>query len=324
MAEDLDSIKLEESEAESSERRDKGLTLPAVILGGAMGLFSVLLVADVGGGLTGAGGGVVKADGNTILLGVGKFFSPNAPVAQSVWAILLAVLVINPLMRAMKVRFQFTTKELIVATTIASLPWGFAHYVMLGSLYPQLSVGWLQLVSGHHVARTRPPSLFEPYLEKASPLVHIKDVEVFRQFAEGGYQMDWGAWFFPTLTASLFVISIFLVSMSIAVIVRRRLTDQEHLRFPIVVVRMSLIEMQYPSSVFVGSTAERKSSLLRNGVFYLGVLLGALEVSGVLKSIWPWWPIQGRFLTFASQTWQQNVWKLSLSPGSSGMLDVRI
>ena len=212
-------------------------------------------------------------------------------------------------MRAMKVKFQFSTKELIIASTIASLPWGFAHYVMLGSLYPQLSVGWLQLVSGHHVARTRPPSLFEPYFEKASPLVHMKDVEVFQRFAEGGYPMDWGAWFFPTLTASLFVISIFLVSMSIAVIVRRRWTDQEHLRFPIAVVRMSLIEMQYPSSMSAGSTAEQKSPLLKNGVFWVGVLIGALEVSGVLKSIWPWWPIQGRFLTSASQAWQQNVWK---------------
>jgi hypothetical protein len=297
--------KRDDSATSSSSREHFGLTIPAILLGVVMGIFSVLLAADQGG----AGGGVIKADGNTILHGVGRFFSATAPVAPSIWAILLAVMVINPLMRRFNVKFQFTTRELIVASTIASLPWGLSAYVMLGSHYPQHGIGWMQAVSGHHVARNRPASYFEPFLEKSSPLVHIQDWEVFENFIEGGHPMNWGAWFLPTLTACLFIIAILWVSLAIAVLVRRRWTDQEHLRYPVAVVRMSLIEMEYPSSMAEGTIPADKVSLLKNGLFWIGIVLGALEVSGVLKSIWSWWPIEGRYLTYVSKAWQQNVWK---------------
>lgn len=279
------------------KRLQTGFTIPSIILGAIAGLFAMFLRAD--------SFGLVRADGNTIMSGIGKFFQATAP---SIWVVFVALFLINPILRLFRVKARFNIRQLVIISTMTAIPWGLAAHVMLGSIFPQNAVGWMQAVSGQHVATSHSPTIFMPFLEKASPLVHIQDWDVFERFAVGGYPMAWGAWMLPAITACLFIVAMMWVAVVTAVIIRRRWSEHEHLRYPIGMVTMSMIELK--DATITSTNAEaRQKSILRNGVFWIGVIIGAFEVSGILKStIWPWWPIQDRFLTTVSHAWQQNVW----------------
>lgn len=185
----------------------------------------------------------------------GDFFPIDALVA-----VLLLVLVVNPLLIAFKLRrLTWSAAEVMTVWTmvlvVAGIPSGglmrwLIPHIIAPHYYATVGNGWEGTVINH----------LPSYLL-------VNDKNAVRQFFEGldrGNPIPWAAWVQPLAWWSVFVFFLFLSFFCLAALLRRQWAEHEKFSFPLVVLPVMLSEAPEDGEKFNG--------LLRSPLLWLAVI----------------------------------------------------
>jgi hypothetical protein len=101
------------------------------------------------------------------------------------------------------------------------------------------------------------------WFEGISALVIPRTEDVMLGLSIGGESVPWGKWFMPIVLWTLYGVGVFFVTICLGNLVRKRWTEHEHLRYPLILPVLSLSETKH---------VESGVPLWKNKLAYLGLL----------------------------------------------------
>jgi len=169
----------------------------------------------------------------------------------AIFLFFILVFLINFILRLISPKISLSKQELIVVYIMmivaCAIPsWGFTMnliYILAGSRY-------------FATPESEWTSLIHPHIKD---WIAPKDPEAIRMFFEGlprGESIPWGAWLQPLISWICFILAVYLVMISIAVIFRKQWVDKERLLFPLTQLPLEM--------------AEEKSTFFKNKIMWLG------------------------------------------------------
>lgn len=184
---------------------------------------------------------------------------------------MLILMLINIILSRVMPRAKFTQAEIL------------AGYIMLwiGSFFA--GGGFFAWHFGAIAGKSDPFALGNldhlKWFEGISELVIPRSEDVMLGLSIGGEPVPWGKWIMPIILWTLYAVGFFFVSICLGNLVRKRWTEHEHLRYPIVMPVISLSE-----TVQVGTSVP----LWRNKLAYLGLLYPVILFgSNIVHRYWP-------------------------------------
>jgi hypothetical protein len=186
-----------------------------------------------------------------------------APWVGDTGIILFLVLLINPLLRI--VLKKWITREDLVAISILSAVGSIFAAILGGMYYVMNTISALS-----YRAMTR-PDLYDPFIERFSSLLIIKDMDAVTGYWHGTGEriVPWNVWIGPIITWTLFVGVLLWVSVCLASILRKRWTEEERLTYPLAGMKLQLIGEPCKDE---GRIAE----MWKNPTAIVGVVIGFL------------------------------------------------
>jgi len=191
----------------------------------------------------------------------GSPLAADFSAGAALFLLFLFSLLLNPLLRFLRLR-PFAAGELACAYVMmgiaAAIPsWGFTMNLipLMGGFYYYATPenGWLLQILPH----------LPPWLVPRDPAATWK-------LFEGGAReegLPWDTWLPPLLAWSLFIVSLYFVTLCLLVILRRQWMEQEKLLFPLAILPLELSAQEEPGPL---------PPLLRNPLTWLGAALPAL------------------------------------------------
>lgn len=125
-------------------------------------------------------------------------------------------------------------KMLVVVYVIVAL----AGFIFASPLVGNLTISMAAL---SNLSLTN-PDLYESYYNIVSPLAHIKDDDALMGFWLGGEPVPWDVWTIPLIIWTIVFGAVLFLIMTLATFARRMWTDIEHLRFPITIPILAMID----------------------------------------------------------------------------------
>lgn len=179
-------------------------------------------------------------------------------------ALIAVVALISAVIHGRKVERRFSTKELVTVGVLFGV----------GATTVVFFMGLLYTLRG---------PLLSPIVRRFLPLAKYPfvpgNLESGRMLTVGGAKVPWSAWVVPVIIWLSFFYCLAFVSQCIAVIVRRRWSEIDHLTFPV-------LKPVYPI-VQYGKTQEGRP-ILRDYVFWVGVVISmTYSVFTVLSKYYP-------------------------------------
>ncbi len=195
------------------------------------------------------------ATGALLSLGISVFFawarlgmattgmSADYITAAAIFFFFVLTAAINPLLKLVRLSWGFDRSELIVIYIMmivaSAIPtWGFTANLiaLLPSVfyYATPENEWAQLLHPHVTEWLVP-----------------QDPEAIRYFFEGlpaGQPIPWSAWMTPLLAWVSFILSIYLMMITIMIIMRRHWVEHDRLTFPLLQLPMDMTEEGEPGS----------------------------------------------------------------------------
>ncbi|MFW6162230.1 MAG: DUF6785 family protein [Planctomycetota bacterium] len=226
----------------------RGVTLRAVVVG-----------AVLCAGLTaGEPYGVLKIRGSALCA--------DFSTGGAIFLFFALIFLVNGLLRWLSPRIGLATGELItiyVMLVLASaIPsWGFTMNMM----------GLIGGIRYYASPENRWSELILPYLK---PWVTPTDEYALRWFFLGlpkGESYPWRAWAVPLAMWGLFILSVYLVMISVVAILRRQWVEHERLTFPLAQLPLELATTETPRAPW--------PSLFRSRIFWAGFAVPALVLS---------------------------------------------
>ncbi len=222
---------------------------------------------------------LIYAGGN--YLGLHQVLSEQAIGHTLGWVpitgLLISLLIVNPVGYLLKKKKVLSSKNMVIlfAMIVAG-----ASAVSRGPALTLLSFMGLP----HEAANN--PMAFQPLLEKFSPLViplgggafTDREMEALMGFTIGQSSVPWDVWFMPALMWGLFGMAFYLLGLGMATVVRRRWTEVEHLRYPVVSLAIEMVAD--------GDGEGLLGPLWRNKLMWIGFIPGFLFIFYSQLQVW--------------------------------------
>jgi hypothetical protein len=201
------------------------------------------------------------------------YYDGYAPNNHALLPVFVIVLIIHPISRLLGSKFKFSNKELLTINNMTQ----FGVLVMASGFFQRFISSSMMGLSIH--ASTN-PFLYGDIAEKFSNAFFVKPDEIARWFQEGPGPVPWSVWFTPFLTWSIFLVSMLWLLFCLGVLLRKRWTEVEHLRYPIGVLKLAYIRGAVEE--------EEEGSLWKNNLIWIGII-AAFLFSGLayFHKIWP-------------------------------------
>lgn len=205
----------------------------------------------------------------------GSVQPPSAPAIGGLLAVLL-LLIVNRITTLRRGAPVFTNAEITVCYIMLSV-----GVLAAGHGVVSFTVGSPAL---YYYVITRVNMMYRPVFDAMSPYVIIKDRDAFVSFLRGGSEVvPWGQWIIPLIVMTLFWTVFFFLAICIATVFRKRWSNIEHLRYPIMMPVSTVIKGSYEDIGIKGG-----SSLWKNKLTLVGmippILFGALRL---LNNLFP-------------------------------------
>ena len=194
------------------------------------------------------------ATGALLSLGISVFFawarlgmatagmSADYITAAAIFFFFVLTAAINPLLKLVRLSWGFDRSELIVIYIMmivaSAIPtWGFTANLI--ALLPSV---FYYATPENEWARLLHPHVTEWLVPQ--------DPEAIRYFFEGlpGQPIPWSAWMTPLLAWVSFILSIYLMMITIMIIMRRHWVEHDRLTFPLLQLPMDMAEEGEPGS----------------------------------------------------------------------------
>jgi hypothetical protein len=159
-------------------------------------------------------------------------FGEQPPTLALLGGLFITLFILNPLVYLFIKRKLFDTEGLVLLSVML---------MTAGTFFTRDTPTWLMTLMGLPYMAYENPAKFQPLLDAYSPLIIPRGDEVFMGFMNGGMGVPWNAWIMPIILWGLFIFACFSLNMSVASIVRRRWTDVEHLRYPLILPIINMI-----------------------------------------------------------------------------------
>jgi len=176
------------------------------------------------------------------------------------FAVLVILTLINAGLRKLRVIWALSPAQLVAIWAIIAVSSGIAHNGLMTELVPQLPA--YQYYSS---AENKWDELFG---ERIPSELLIHDPYATRAFYEGlppGVPIPWRVWLTPMAVWGLYAVGMYMMMIGVSVILRRQWVDHERLVFPVAQLPMEVVRAPEHGKAL--------NSLLRNRLFWLGVLL---------------------------------------------------
>lgn len=263
-----DGVDVRRSEPDNREAQEpkSGLTLRAIIVSILFMILATYIWLDISyEGVWGLGFRVYWV-----------YYDGYAPNNHALLPIFVILLIVHPISRLLGSKFKFSNKELLTINNMTQ----FGVLVMASGFFQRFISSAMMGLSVH--ANTN-PFLYGDIAEKFANSFFVKPDEIARWFQEGPGAVPWSAWFTPFLTWSLFLVVILWLFFCLGVLLRRRWTEVEHLRYPIGVLKLAYIRG--------AAEDEEEGSLWRSPLIWVGII-AAFLFSGLayFHKIWPIFP----------------------------------
>jgi hypothetical protein len=151
-------------------------------------------------------------------------FGGKSPNAGQMGLLFLLILVVNPFLFLLTKKRLFSQKDYVVIYTMISVA-GFTLFAFMAFLV----ISWM----GLQRYAMENPLVYEPYLDSISHLIIPKSQEAVQGFWLGESEVPWSEWMWPGILWTLFYGVFIFFGTCMAVIVRRRWTEHEHLTYPL-------------------------------------------------------------------------------------------
>ncbi|MDK1032366.1 MAG: hypothetical protein QGD94_10195, partial [Planctomycetia bacterium] len=274
------------------ESRHWGITLRAVLVGFAI----VILIAAAEPFNT-------FYHRNTALIG------NHFPLAV-VFAMLLLILVVNPLLKGLLPGSQFAPSELVVIFTLS--------YVCCCIPGTGLMRFWMTLLTGGFFYQVNHPE-WVPMLERVPAWLFPStdgNSEIVQNFWRGfgSGEITWevwqrliSAWSVPMLTWGIFFLSVFTGSWCVVMLLRRQWVENEKLSFPLAQIALEIMRPPERGLLF--------NRLFRNKLLWITVgIVIFIHTLTALSSIFPYVPKISLKLDLTQQfsnfPWNHAPWKI--------------
>jgi hypothetical protein len=261
-----DQVKGREPETKETQEPQSGLTLRAIIVSILFIILATYIWLDISyEGVWGLGFRVYWV-----------YYDGYAPNNHALLPVFVIVLIIHPISRLLGSKLKFSNKELLTINNMTQ----FGVLVMASGFFQRFISSSMMGLSIH--ANTN-PFLYGDIAERFANAFFVKPDEIARWFQEGPGAVPWSAWFTPFLTWSIFLVSMLWLFFCIGVLLRKRWTEVEHLRYPIGVLKLAYIRG--------AAEDEEEGSLWRNPLIWIGII-AAFLFSGLayFHKIWPIFP----------------------------------
>jgi hypothetical protein len=189
-----------------------------------------------------------------------------APNMAAIVPMMLIIVIINPILLRLRKKFMFSTKELVLINVIAGIGGLAIQLTYSLMLYAPVVLTANAIYNGTGIWSDA------GILEDLSPLAFINNPKFVLLIGKGGNPVEWRIWFVPLLTWFFFLGTAFFVNMCMAVLVRRRWTEREHLTFPVAKFQLALIKGK---TGFEDSNGNAQS-IWSNKLLWLGFIIGGL------------------------------------------------
>ena len=176
------------------------------------------------------------------------------------FAVLVILTLVNAGLRKLRVIWALSPAQLVAIWAIIAVSSGIAHNGLMTELVPQLPA--YQYYSS---AENKWDELFG---ERIPSELLIHDPYATRAFYEGlppGVPIPWRVWLTPMAVWGLYAVGMYMMMIGVSVILRRQWVDHERLVFPVAQLPMEVVRAPEHGKAL--------NSLLRNRLFWLGVLL---------------------------------------------------
>ncbi len=259
---------LEDDEFTEKAGREKesktGLTLRAIIVAAIFIILGTYVWLDI------AYGGIWGLEFRIYWV----YYDGYAPNNHAILPILVIILLVNPILRLFKSRFQFSQKEILVISTMTQFG------ILLIALYYSIIPGAMM---GLSIPVAQNPFLYGDVAERFTSKFFVSPEETMRWFNEGPGSVPWSEWAIPFISWTLFIFALVGLFFCVGTFLRRRWTDVEHLRYPVGVVKLAYIKGAMED--------EPDGSLWKNKLIWVGIIIAFLFSGGsYFHTIWPLFP----------------------------------
>jgi hypothetical protein len=161
----------------------------------------------------------------------GALYHPSSGIVAS---ILVLTLLVNPIGRLLFKRTFFDKRDLVVVYTVVGVGAIFLGTTVLGQFIHTLP-GLVNLALSD-------PRTYQPLVDSLSDWIIIKDIDAVLGYYVGGASVPWEHWIKPMISWTVFFAIICLALYFLAIIFRKRWTDQEHLVYPAIAPTLRVID----------------------------------------------------------------------------------
>ncbi len=190
----------------------------------------------------------------------------------------IGLLIVNPISQKLSKKKLFTSRNLVLLFTMVIAG---ASAVSRGATLAFLSIMGL----AHEAASN--PMAFQPFLERFSPLAipfgggtfSDTGMDTFMGYMMGQSTVPWDVWLMPCILWGIFAFAFFLLGIGMATVVRKRWTEVEHLRYPVVALATEMISQGGDDSHLLGP-------LWRNKLTWIGFVPGFIFVFYTQLQAW--------------------------------------
>ncbi len=156
-------------------------------------------------------------------------------------AIFLFLVIVNP------IGYLFTRRRIVSPQTMILLFVMLVSAANVTAVHPSL---WLISLMGLPLQAASNPLAFQPLLEKFSSVVIPlgggasfigKNLDALLGFSSGQSTVPWGIWLLPLISWGLYILAFYFLGMGLATMVRKRWTDVERLRYPLIIPVIEMI-----------------------------------------------------------------------------------
>jgi hypothetical protein len=209
-------------------------------------------------------------------------------------AIILLSLFINPLLTAFK-KGGITKAEKIIVWVFVTTS-GILFYTAWYMIYTVAAPNWQigsDPFSWTYTIRTGVWDNLPSYL-----FIKTDDMSAMAPFWFGERaSVPWGLWITPLIMWGLFSLALAICYFMLGVIVRRRWSDRERLRYPYATISFALCDDF--------KTTTPNKSMWKNKFLWIGAFIAFIFRMGMAVS--RWWPIIPEYSTAFANTWLLNI-----------------
>lgn len=181
--------------------------------------------------------------------------------AGATFLLFALVLIVNGFFRLVRPAWRLTRAELLVVSAMMMLASSITTMGLTGYLIPNITAPYY-FANNYN----RWETLVQPYIAKwMIPLDPGGGTTAIEQFYAGlpaGASIPWGTWLRPLLYWAIFIMALYLASVTLMIIFRRQWVDYERLVYPIAQVPLALAE--------TGDGSAGQTSFLRDVITWIG------------------------------------------------------